>query len=219
MHLPDPDDLPERSIADYSALVASASPTPGGGSVSATVGAFACALAEMVCNVTLAGTAEPDNAERLRDTAASGSRLRNRLLDLAAADERAYGGYQAAWAMPRSNDAEKRLRREALDSALTEATDVPLAIARTTLDVLDLLMAAAEHGTTHARSDISTGAVMAEAAIRGALFTAGINVALAKNPDMRTRYQSEIDSLTGRMTAAVHGVLDAVEQRANRGPN
>ena len=213
MQSPDPDDFPNRSIAEYAAQIASASPTPGGGSVSASVGAFACALGEMVCNVTLSGTAQPEHADRLRESAKAGARLRARLLELAAADERAYSGYQAAWAMSRATDDEKRARRDALDRALADSTTVPLEIARATLDVLDQLMVAAVYGTTHARSDVSTGAVLAEAAIRGALFTAGINVAMTKDDDVRERYRGEIDSLTARMSSAVHGVLEAVDRR------
>ena len=213
MRAPDPSDLAGRTIAEYAAQIASASPTPGGGSVAASVGAFACALGEMVCNVTLAGTSQPEHPGRLREAAGAGSRLRAKLLELAAADERAYGGYQAAWAMPKSSEAEKQARRAALDRALAESTTVPLDIARTTLEVLDQLMIAAEHGTTHARSDVSTGAVLAEAAIRGALFTAGINVAMTRDDASRERFRSEIDSITSRMSTAVHAVLDAVDRR------
>src|SRR5215213_7886182 len=214
MQSPDPNGSPTRTIADYAAQIASASPTPGGGSVAASVGAFACALGEMVCNVTLSGTSQPENPNRLREAVETGSQLREKLLELAAADERAYGGYQVAWAMPKATEDEKLARREALDRALTESTTVPMEIARTTLDVLDLLLVAAEAGTTHARSDVSTGAVLAEAAIRGALVTAGVNVAMTKDDSARERYRSEIDSITSRMTASVHGVLDAVERRS-----
>jgi formiminotetrahydrofolate cyclodeaminase len=213
MQPPDPNGFPTRTIADYAALIASASPTPGGGSVAASVGAFACALGEMVCNVTLSGTAQPENPSRLRETVQSGSRLRGKLLGLAAADERAYGGYQVAWAMPKATEEEKRARKDALELALAESTTVPIEIARTTLDVLEMLLIAAEDGTTHARSDVSTGAVLAEAAIRGALFTAGVNVAMTKDNAARERYRCEIESLTARMTASVHGVLDAVDRR------
>jgi formiminotetrahydrofolate cyclodeaminase len=213
MQSPDPNGYPTRSIADYAAQIASASPTPGGGSVAASVAAFACALGEMVCNVTLSGTSQPESPDRLREAVDAGSKLRGKLLELAAADERAYGGYQVAWTMPKATQAEKQARREALDRALNESTTVPLEIARTTLAVLDLLLIAAENGTTHARSDVSTGAVLAEAAIRGALFTAGVNVAMTKDDAARERNRSEIDSVTARMTASVYGVLDAVNRR------
>jgi formiminotetrahydrofolate cyclodeaminase len=167
----------------------------------------------MVCNVTLSGTSQPESPDRLREAVVTGSKLRGKLLELAAADERAYGGYQVAWAMPKATAAEKQVRREALDRALTESTTVPLEIARTTLAVLDMLLIAAENGTTHARSDVSTGAVLAEAAIRGALFTAGVNVAMTKDDAARERNRSEIDSVTARMTTSVYGVLDAVDRR------
>src|SRR5215217_6082153 len=85
MQSPDPNGFPTRTIADYAAQIASASPTPGGGSVAASVGAFACALGEMVCNVTLSGTSQPENPNRLREAVETGSQLREKLLELAAA--------------------------------------------------------------------------------------------------------------------------------------
>src|SRR5215217_4937113 len=89
MQSPDPNGSPTRTIADYAAQIASASPTPGGGSVAASVGAFACALAEMVCNVTLSGKSAVTHPKELQKAAEAGSKLRAKLLSLAAADEAA----------------------------------------------------------------------------------------------------------------------------------
>src|SRR5215217_5839290 len=84
-----PETFDTRTVAGYAAQIASASPTPGGGSVAATVGAFACALAEMVCNVTLSGKSAVTHPKELQKAAEAGSKLRAKLLSLAAADEAA----------------------------------------------------------------------------------------------------------------------------------
>jgi formiminotetrahydrofolate cyclodeaminase len=137
-----------------------------------------------------------------------------RLLDLAVADETAYNGYRDASALPRSSEDEKRRRREALDRALIQSATVPLEIARSAVEVLDVLLAGAHHGTKHALSDISTGAVLAESAIRGALFTAGVNAELMRDSAEQVRYLDEISSLSASTTSGVAAVLDAVKQRS-----
>jgi formiminotetrahydrofolate cyclodeaminase len=202
-----------RTIEDYAAMVASESPTPGGGSVAATVGALSCALAEMVCNVTVHGKSQPTEPELLRRGGTAGAVLRATLLGLAHADERAYGGYQAASALPRSTDEEKRVRREALDRALVESANVPLEIARACADVLDQFLIAARHGTKHALSDVSTGALLAEAAIRGALLTVRANAELMRDDDERNRYLETVESLQQRGATSTQRVLSAVQER------
>lgn len=204
-----------RTVEQYAAQIASDSPTPGGGSVVATVGAFAVALAEMVCNVTLSSGKAAADQERLRQASETGERLRARLLDLARQDEAAYAGYQAASRMPRSTDAEKQTRRVALDRALVRSADVPLEIARAGVEVLDLLIVPAQCGTRHALSDVSTGAILAEAAVRGALFTVRVNAELMRDPDQRSRYLAEAASLAERASNATAAVLDAVGQRVH----
>jgi formiminotetrahydrofolate cyclodeaminase len=210
-----PDPHQNRTVEQYAAQIASSSPTPGGGSVVATVGAFAAALAEMVCNVTLIAKAPPAEPELLRKAAVDGERLRLRLLELSRQDEAAYAGYQAASRLPRSSDTEKQARREALDRALVVSADVPLEIARAGAEVLELLLIPARHGTKHALSDVSTGAVLAEAAVRGALLTVRVNAELMRDPDQQSRYLAELTSLTQQAHDATAAVLDAVEERSH----
>jgi formiminotetrahydrofolate cyclodeaminase len=204
----------ERTIEQYAAAIASAAPTPGGGSVAATVGAFAAALAEMVANVTLSGKSSPADPAALQRVSTEGRRLRLRLLDLAVADEAAYDGYREASALPRSSEEEKRHRREALDRALIDSATAPLEIARSGVEVIDLLLTGAGQGTKHALSDISTGAVLVESAIRGALFTAGVNAELMRDPAEQANYVAEISSLSSSTTSGVAAVLDAVKRRS-----
>lgn len=203
----------ERTIEQYAAAVASAAPTPGGGSVAATVGALAAALAEMVANVTLSGRTQPEDPAALKRVSTEGRRLRSRLLDLAVADEAAYNGYREASALSKSSEDEKRRRREALDRALVESATVPLEIAQSGVAVLDQLLTGARHGTKHALSDISTGAVLAESAIRGALFTASVNAELMRDSVQKDQYLSQIDTLAQATQAGVAAALAAVAQR------
>jgi formiminotetrahydrofolate cyclodeaminase len=205
----------ERTVAQYAAAVASPSPTPGGGSVVATVASLSAGLAEMVLNVTLAGKAEPDDPQALQQASDNAARLRLTLLELAAADEAAYAGYRDAAAMPRATDEEKNLRRQALERALVQSANVPLEIARSGVGVLGQLLVAAQYGTKHALSDVSAGAMLAESAIRGALITAGVNADLMRDPSEQKAYRARIASLTDAAATATSSVLSAVQQRNN----
>jgi formiminotetrahydrofolate cyclodeaminase len=202
-----------RTFAQYAAELASSAPTPGGGSAAASAGALAAALAEMVANVTLAGKNAPAAPDALRAISESGEQLRGRFFELAHEDELAYGSYRDAAALPRSTEEEKAARRGALDAALLESANVPMEIARTGVTLLDLLLSGGRHATKHLLSDVSTGAVLAEAAIRGALFTAGINADLMRNPEQQSSYRAEIDSLLQKTKAGVASIMTTVAER------
>jgi glutamate formiminotransferase/formiminotetrahydrofolate cyclodeaminase len=203
----------ERSIADYAAAVASGSPTPGGGSVAATVAGLAAALGEMVCNVTLTGKSRPERPEVLEEASMRGQQLRQRLLGLAIDDESAYAGYQAALAMPRATDHEKQERRMALDAALVGAAEIPLATASSCVDILRLLLVVAHDGTKHALSDVSTAALLAEATARSALLTVRVNAKLMRDEADRSRYLEQIAVIDESVTELRSTVFAATAVR------
>lgn len=202
-----------RTLEEYARAVASASPTPGGGSVAANVAAFAAGLCEMVCNLTLTGKAPPTDPDPLRSAALAAENLRERLLALAFADERAYGGYRDAAALPKSTEDEKAARRRALQAALLHAADVPLETARTARDVLRQLEPAAQFGTPHALSDVSTAALLAQAAAISSLFNVRANADLMKDLGLAASYRAQADEIEASAKAQTERVLAAVANR------
>jgi formiminotetrahydrofolate cyclodeaminase len=203
-----------RSIDSYAEALASGSPTPGGGSASAVVASLAAALAEMVCNLTIGGKTPPSDVDSLTSAAGEAGKLRLRLLDLATADEAAFGGFMHASTMSKTTDDEKATRRAALDRALINAADVPLAIAGATVDVLSLLSTVAERGTRHALSDASTAALLAEAAARSALLNVDINAGLMRDAGVASSYRTRSDELELRARRLSSGILDTVNERS-----
>ena len=185
----------QLSVESYAAAVASSSPTPGGGSVAATVGALAAGLCEMVCALTLKGKHAPTHPERLVIAATVSGRLRASLLDLATADERAYAGYRSASDLPRTNDQEKADRREALDRALVRAAETPTEIAEAALETLRQLRVAAKFGTKHALSDVLTGAMLASAAVTSALLNVRVNTELMRDPEIARSFAARADEI------------------------
>jgi formiminotetrahydrofolate cyclodeaminase len=186
---------PERTLRGYLDEVASGAPAPGGGSVVAIVGALAAALGEMVVNLTL-GRAKFASAEDVLGSARDDlTQLRRTLMDAASADESAYATYRAASALPRGTEAEKAARGEAMETALIAATDVPLAVARAAAEIATTMETVARTGNPHLRADAALGALLAEAALRGALLNVRGNSALMRDTILARPYQDEANRL------------------------
>jgi formiminotetrahydrofolate cyclodeaminase len=193
----------ERSLSAYVDEVAEGTPTPGGGSAVAVVGALAAALGEMVANLTLGREKYAAAEVSLRPARDRLTALRAALLAGAAADEAVYQSFRDAASLPRTSDGEKSARTDAMQQALIAATDVPLAAARSAQEVADILATVAREGNPHVRSDAALGALLAETALRGALLNVRGNVAMLTDRELAVAYMRDADLLerTGREAA------------------
>ena len=185
----------DEGLVAYLDEVAAGTPAPGGGSVAAVVAALAAALGEMVANLTL-GRAKYAEAEGLLRPARDRlTALRAALVESASADEAAYQAYQDAASLPRTSDGEKTERVAAMQRALITATDVPLGVARSVYEVAVILQSMARDGNPHVRSDAALGALLAEAALRGALLNVRGNAGMIKDRELAQTYMTEADRL------------------------
>ena len=185
----------ESGLAAYLDEVAAGTPAPGGGSVAAIVAALAAALGEMVANLTLGRAKYAEAESSLRPARDRLTALRATLLESAAADEAAYQSYQDAASLPRASDGEKTERAVAMQRALIAATEVPLAVARSVSEVAEILQSMARDGNPHVRSDAALGALLAEAALRGALLNVRGNAAMLKDRELASTYVTDADRL------------------------
>ena len=203
-------------LSAYLAEVAAGKPVPGGGSVAAVVGALAAALGEMVANLTLGREKYVDVEASLRPVRDRLTALRTSLLDSAAADESAYQSYRDAAGLPRTSGREKAVRTDAMQQALIAATEVPLGVARSAREVAEILQSVAREGNPHVRSDAALGALLAEAALRGALLNVRGNAAMLADRELSVTYMTDADLLeeAGREAAqlAYRAAMDASEE-------
>jgi formiminotetrahydrofolate cyclodeaminase len=192
----------DRTLEDYIDAVASPAPAPGAGSVTGVIGALSAALGQMVLNFTDA----PDEASaRRRDgLLAALQACQARLMQGAEEDEVAYQGYRDAAELPRGTEEEKTARRNATQTALITATDVPLAMAEQAARLAVLLIEVAEIGNRRLASDAALSALLAETTLRGALLNVRGNAALLKDPERAQRYREAADRLEaeGKRAAA-----------------
>jgi formiminotetrahydrofolate cyclodeaminase len=201
-----------RSVAEYASALASGRPTPGGGSAVAVVAALAAALGEMVCQFTIGREAYADHDYEISEALAQLAEMRDRLLLASVDDESAYSEYSRASNLPKSSESEKEARRAALDRALQRSADVPLSIAQTCVDLLAALLPVSRFGNRSLISDAAVAALLAEAALRGAVVNVNVNAKLMKGAigDALLRKASKVEQ-SGRALAA--DVLEIVESR------
>ena len=167
-------DLTARGLAEETA---SESPAPGGGSISAYMGALGAALGTMVANLTGHKAAYDDEWEKYSDYAEDGQSLMDQLLHLVDEDTEAFNRIMDVFAMPKKTDADKAARKEAMDAATLYATQVPLRTMETAFRVFPLLRAMVEKGNPASVTDAGVGTLAARAAVRGAFMNVRINAA------------------------------------------
>jgi len=162
-----------RTFADETA---SESPAPGGGSISAYVGALGAALGTMVANLSSHKAGWDERWEEFSDWAEKGQKLKDELLALVDEDTAAFNGIMAAFGMPKSTDAEKAARTAAIQAATRQAIEVPFRVMQLSCEALPLAVAMAEMGNPNSVSDAGVGALCARAAVQGAYLNVRINV-------------------------------------------
>lgn len=162
-----------RSFADETA---SESVAPGGGSISAYVGALGAALGTMVANLSSHKAGWDERWEEFSDWAEKGQKLKDELLALVDEDTAAFNAIMAAFALPKGTDAEKAARSAAIQAATRRAIEVPFRVMQLAGDALPLAVAMAEKGNPNSVSDAGVGALCARAAVQGAYLNVRINV-------------------------------------------
>ena len=180
-------DLTAKGFAEETA---SESPAPGGGSISAYMGALGAALGTMVANLSAHKAAYDDRWEEFSDVAEIGQHLMDELLHLVDEDTAAFNRIMAVFAMPKKTDEEKAARAVAMEEATLYATQVPLKTMKKAYEVFDLVENMAADGNPASVTDAGVGALAARAAVRGAGLNVRINAAGLKDRDMA-------DSLVG----------------------
>lgn len=199
----------EKFLAD----LASANPTPGGGSAAAIMGAMGAALVAMVCNVTLGKKGYEAVEPEMRAVLAEADRLRARLTAMVAEDVAAFDGLMAAYRLPKASDEEKARRSAAIQDWLRRATEVPLACARICAAVIDLCRRASEKGYLQVISDGGVGVLAAHAALRSAALNVYINAPALKDRAFADAATAELEKLLGACAAESEAVYTLVRSK------
>lgn len=167
--------LADMTVEGFVHETASESPAPGGGSVSAAVGAMGAALATMVANLSSHKRGWDERWEEFSDWADKGKKYHDELLRLIDEDTAAFNALMAAFGLPQGDDQEKAARTHVIQEATKHAMQVPFRVMETALASMDVIAATAEIGNPNSVSDAGVGALCARSAVMGAFLNVKIN--------------------------------------------
>ena len=188
-----------KDLSAFSDETASESPAPGGGSVSAYVGALGVSLATMVANLSSHKRGWDERWEEFSEAAERGQHLKTALLRAVDDDTDAFNLIMAAFGLPNGSPDEKAARKAAVQAAIRRAIEVPLQVMRLSLESMPLIRQMVETGNPNSVTDAGVGALCARAAVLGAFLNVKIN---ATGLDDKA-YAAQVVEEGERMAAAV----------------
>jgi formiminotetrahydrofolate cyclodeaminase len=203
----------DRTVADFLDNLASAEPTPGGGTASAIAGAMGAALLMMVAGLPRTRGNTDEERAVLQETRTALSAIRDRLSALADADAGAFEQVMAAYRLPKATDEEKASRRQAIQAALASATDSPLDTLKQAAAAAHAGLVVATHGNRSAASDVRVAFELLEAAAAGAAANVETNLVGLEDEAYRMTTAAAVLDLSNRLTE------DVAAARAALGPD
>ncbi len=205
--------IKDESVGAFLDAVAAATPTPGGGSVSALVGSLSAALARMVAGLARNKKGYEAVQADLVQIETKAATVQGRLLVLVEKDSRAYERVVEAMRLPKGTDSERASRVEAMQAAYREATLVPLETMEACTEALELAAQALEKGNRGATTDGAVAVLLAEAGLRGAGLNARINLASIKDEAFRASAEAKMDRLLSHADEVGHHAMALAEGR------
>ena len=205
--------LTAMSVKGFADETARESPAPGGGSVSAYMGALGASLATMVANLSAHKAGWDDRWEEFSRWADKGIELQAELLHLVDADTEAFNGIMAALSMPKGNDEEKRLRAEAIEQATENAAQVPLETMKCACKVFEVCRAMAIEGNPNSVTDAGVGALAARSAVLGAGLNVKINAAGLADKTRAAELIAEAEKIAAEAIEKENEILKLVNDK------
>lgn len=204
--------LIRMTLKGFARETASESAAPGGGSVSAYMGALAAALGAMVANLSAHKRGWDDRWKEFSDQAVKGQDIMERLLKLVDEDTAAFAKIMNVFSMPKGTEEEKAARAEAMEKATLYATQVPLKTMQTALEAMPLALEMARKGNPASASDAGVGAIAALAAVKGAQLNVRINAAGLKDRAMADSLTAEAEKIAKEASEKEAEILSEVNK-------
>lgn len=173
--------LTDLHTKEFLALLASDAPAPGGGGAAAMAGALAAALASMQANLTIGKKNFVEQQAEAELLLLQAENSRSKLLELAEDDAAVFSEFMRCYRLPKSNEEEQLLRSQSICRAAKKAAEIPLEIARESLQVMRLALRMAQIGNPHVITDGAVSGLLARAALRGSIYNIMVNLQLTQD--------------------------------------
>jgi len=203
-------DLSVRAFADETA---SESMAPGGGSISAYVGALGVSLGTMVANLSAHKSGWDEKWEMFSEWAEKGQKLKDTLLLLVDEDTRAFNKIIEGFRLPKGNSEEIELRKKAIEEATKYASEIPLAVMENACASMEIMKKMVETGLQSSLSDAAVGALCAKTAVTGAYLNVRINVKDIKDQDFVVKILEKAKGLAGASAKMEQEIMSLVDTR------
>lgn len=191
--------LVDMTVKEFTDVLASDAPAPGGGSAAALNGALGAALTAMVSSLTIGRKKYADAEELAKETQAKAADLKDKLIVAIDEDTEAFNVMSAAFGMPKETDEEKAARSAAIQEGLVACIESPLKIMELSADALRLTASVVGKLNASAASDLGVSTLQLRSAILGAWLNVLINLSSmkdeAKAADYRAKGQAMVDEL------------------------
>lgn len=204
--------LVDLTVKGFAEETSRESPAPGGGSVSAYMGALGASLGTMVANLSSHKPGWDHRWEEFAVWAEKGMALQEELLHLVDEDTEAFNRIMQAFGMPKNTDEEKALRSEAIQKATLFATEVPLETMKASVKVFELCRQMVAEGNPNSVSDAGVGALAARAAVIGAGMNVKINASSLKDRQKAEALIAEANAIIEKANAEEKEITATVEK-------
>jgi methenyltetrahydrofolate cyclohydrolase len=187
--------IKDTAIEPFLDALASSGATPGGGSAAAIIGAMGAALVSMVCNLTIGKKKYAEVEGEMKSVLHKAEALRHKLTGMIQDDVKAFDAVMGAYGMAKETDADKAARDKAIQAALKQATDVPLACCQAAREVIDLALTASEKGNLNVISDAGVAVLAGYAALRSGALNVYTNAKMITDKSFAEAKLKELETL------------------------
>ena len=202
----------QQSCTSWLSDLASSKPAPGGGGASAFVGAIGVSLGAMVGSLTIGKKKYIEVEEEMKELVERSNELSMKLQSMVKADAEAFLPLSDAYRMPSSTEEEKAAKNEAIQAALTGATEVPLNILILCSEAVELIREFQLKGSRLALSDAGCGASCCKAAMESAKLNVYINLKLMDDEERVRVYEAKMNEAYERGMKLADLIYTEVEQ-------
>lgn len=202
-----------QPLENYLKDAAAGTPTPGGGSVAALVGALATTMASMSTQFTIGREKFKQYDAQLKKILEGCEKSRETLLSLMEEDITVYGGLNKAYGLPKSTEEEKKARTEAIQKATVIAMDVPTKATMGCLHVLELTRELVDIANPNLISDVGVAAFLADAAFQCAKLNVEINLATIKNPTIVEKVRNDVINAEKKAKTLFNEIRERVQAK------
>ncbi len=206
-------EIKDQSIQIFLDELASKSATPGGGSVSALMGAQSAALISMVCNLTIGKPKYAEVEAEMQALLQKSEALREKLTGLIKADVEVFNRLMTAYGLPKETDEEKAARTEVIQAVLKAATQVPLDCAHACAEAIDLSRCAANKGSLGVISDAGAAVMAGYSGLKSAALNVYINTASLKDRSFAEAKLLELETILKNSEGIVEEIYQLVKTK------